>query len=220
MTRHWLLDFDDTLVSGPTTWGIQVAIPRFVKDNKLAFDQSHFAAAVLKAQEQTSQSQDFMSIVDEFFKAMQWPLERKDQLLDDLQHNYQPQLFDDTLAFLKRLQAAKKKAYVVSNNPRSPEYVTLLRLNDYIEGVFTPQSCPGSQPKPHRSLWDCIAMKHADVRPDNVVVVGDDPWSEAAFAEQLGLPCWIVDRDRRYERLQSTLAFQRVRTLAEIPITP
>jgi len=50
------------------------------------------------------------------------------------------------------------------------------------------------------------------------VVVGDDPWSDLAFARASGLPAWLLDRDDRFGGLDLGPDARRVRSLADIPL--
>jgi FMN phosphatase YigB (HAD superfamily) len=214
----WLIDFDETLASGGLTWAFQFAFPKFVSRHQLAYDPQRLDQVMLAVQERASQEADPQPLLQELFENMGWPGHLKDQLLDDLMTSYQPALFDDTMPFLKKLRQHHRRVYVVSNNRQSPQYMPLLGLEPYIDGVFTPHTCPGTQPKPHRSLWDYITAHEHGIDPQTTVVIGDDPWSEGAFAEACGLACWIVDRMNRFSTMRDNGDCQWVRSLAEIPV--
>ena len=219
MTRHWFIDFDETLATSGITWGLKYAFPRLIKEYHLPFDAARFNQAVLRVQAQDSQAGgDPRPLLDMLFEAMQWPKALAPALLDDIYHNYQPELFEDAIPFLEQLQARGDAVYVVSNNPISPQNVEALKLKRYVSLIVTPKLYPGSQPKPHRSLWDAIRRTQPEIEAENSAMVGDDPWTDGVFAETCGMACWIVDRMDRFQNLDETASYRRVRSLSDIPI--
>lgn len=197
--KHWFLDFDDTLASGSITWGYQHAFPKLVRQHQLPFDQAQFHQAFLIAQEQANVSDDMMGILGDLFTKMAWPLDLRQVFISDLLANYQPELFDDTLAFLERLLTAQQDVIILSNNPTVPDLVDRLKLRRYVSAVITPKQCADCQPKPHPSLWHYVLSKYPHISPASSVMVGDDPWSDGLFAENCGLRCYIIDRFKRYD---------------------
>jgi FMN phosphatase YigB (HAD superfamily) len=149
---------------------------------------------------------------------MNWPHELAQSLLDDLFLNQKPALFDDALPFLERLLERRERILVVSNNPRTPQHISLLQIEPYIQQIVTPHTCPDTLPKPHRSLWEYIVAHETDIDPETTFVVGDDPWSDGAFAEDCGLECWLVDRLGRFSELYAQKPYRWVRSLSEILI--
>lgn len=212
----WLIDFDETLASGNITWAFQNTFPKFIRDYHLNADAAQLRATMLILQERASRETDPVPLLEALFTAMDWPRELQQPLLQDVFSNYRPDLFADTLPFLQRLRQNGQRVLIVSNNPRTPEHARLLELESWVDQVLTPETCPGTSPKPDRSLWDYIAAHERSVDPENTRVVGDDPWSDGAFADACGLPCWIVDRLDRFAELCSQKQYQRVRTLAEL----
>src|SRR5690606_25123212 len=103
-----------------------------------------------------------------------------------------------------------------SNNNRCPRIATELGIADYIEGFFTPRMDPAYRPKPDRSLFDAVRDAVAGIGPDNAVMVGDDPWSDGAFAAAVGLPCWLVDRRGQFGSLALAPHIVRVPSLAHV----
>lgn len=213
---YWLLDFDDTLASGPVTWGLVHAFPKLIRDNGLTVDEHVFGQAILRAQERSNVEFDPRPILHDLFVELGWPASLEDRLFSDVVQNYRPELFPDVLPFLDRLRAEERKVYVVSNNPRSVQLIGLLGLQQAVAGVFTPKLCPGTQPKPHRSLWDYLCALFDDLTPDNAVIVGDDPWSDGAFSDNAGIPCWIVDRGNRYASLTAMKPYRWAASLLAI----
>jgi FMN phosphatase YigB (HAD superfamily) len=216
---YWLVDFDDTLAVGLTTWGYAQAIPDLVQQHDLVFDATQFESAMLIAQEQASRITDPTPVIDEFLENMGWPSALRAHLLEAMRHSYQPELFEDAVPFLNRLQAAGKTIYIVSNNPRTPGAVEQLGLTGLVNQVFTPKRCPGTSPKPHCSLFDYIAGINPAVTRTNAVVVGDDPWSDGAFAKNCGLAGWLVDRHNRFETLTPLHDVKRVQSLLDIVLS-
>jgi FMN phosphatase YigB (HAD superfamily) len=216
--KTWLVDFDETLASSSITWAFREAIPKFVREHQLTFDENTFASVALTMQERSSQSNDIDALLRDFFELMGWPLGAQHQLLDDLLSNYRPTLFDDTVEFLERLKSANQRVFIVSNNNRTPEHAELLRISGYADGVFTPNLVPGAKPKPHPSMWEHIASTVENIDPRSAIVIGDDPWSDGKFAEACNLPCWIVDRMNRFTAMRGQTPYFWVSTLADIPI--
>lgn len=70
MYRNWFLDFDDTLVVGPTTWGLTQALPRFVRRHNLPTDVGRLHAQALMAQQQLASGSQPAAILSQFFDAV------------------------------------------------------------------------------------------------------------------------------------------------------
>jgi len=79
--------------------------------------------------------------------------------------------------------------------------------------------CPGSQPKPHRSLWDYVTARQPIPRGYTPVIVGDDPWSDGAFAVNCGVACWLVDRRNRFAAHPNRQQFRWVASLLDISLS-
>lgn len=200
---NWILDFDDTLAVGPTTWALTVILPEIVAANNLPFDQLRFTEATLRAQEIAGETSDDQAILDEMFRELDWPTHLKQDLVARMYKEYQPGLYDDTLRFLQRLKDAGHTALVISNNNYAPHIAQQLGIDQYVAEIFTPKVCGGLRTKPERDMWDYVVAQglvNADVP---VIVVGDDPWSEGAFADNVGQSCWILDRMGRYSSLHA-----------------
>ncbi|MBI5666387.1 MAG: HAD family hydrolase [Chloroflexi bacterium] len=218
MTTAWFLDFDDTLATGATTWGIKYALPRLIEQHRLVYDEAALWQAILVAQEKANLITDPRPVVAELFETMGWPRDLLAELIQDVQTGYRPELFPDALPFLQQLQRRQQPVYVISNNPTAPQIAQRLGLSPYIRQVYTPQGCPGTQPKPDRSLWDFVLAANPEVKPLRAVIVGDDPWSDGAFAAACGLACWIVDREERFAGVDGRIAAKRVKSLLDIPV--
>lgn len=214
MYKNWLLDFDETLASGIITWGITRALPNLAREYDLAWDEKLLADALLVAQKHSSEISDPIPLMNEMFDAIGWDRAYQTPLMADLQANYRPEIYPDALPFLQHLREQGCSIFVVSNNKRTPKNVQALELSGLIDQVLTPALCPGCEPKPHRSLWDYLVGAVPDVTLTNSVVVGDDPWSEGTFAENCGLPCFLVDRLQRFGDLPAQ--YQRVSSLSDI----
>lgn len=195
---NWFIDFDDTLATGPTTWGLEYALPKLIRENNLPFDQAQYYADVLIAQERSNREADLQPILDDLFDSQRWPRELQSSLLEDMRHNYRPSLFPDAVEFLEALQRQKKRVFLLSNNPIAPDLARAFGLNDFLAGYFTPKLCPGCLPKPDTSMWTYITAANDGILAANSAVIGDDPWSDAAFAQQCGVPYWLLDRKARF----------------------
>ena len=77
---------------------------------------------------------------------------------------------------------------------------------------------PGAQPKPSRALWDQLVQRIPEALQRGAIVVGDDPWSDLAFAQTCGLQSWLVDRHDRFADLTLAQDATRVRSLLDIPV--
>ncbi|MCC7208484.1 MAG: HAD family hydrolase [Anaerolineae bacterium] len=219
MTTTWILDFDETLVRAGISWALDDAFPALIREHGLPFDPARFDQLVLEAQERGSLEADPRPIVHSLFEGMGWPTALGNELLHSLMTKYEPQVFEDAWIFLDRLNAAGDRAVVISNNPRSPALAQSLGLAGHVAHILTQGMCPGSLPKPDRSLWDYLQAQSGPPTPgDNVIIVGDDPWSDGVFAENCGLPCYIVDRRGRFRSLCGAKGYRWVRSLLDIPL--
>src|SRR5690606_31743596 len=99
-----LLDFDDTLVFGPLTWGIGTFLPEVMARHGLTPDRARLNAAVLAAQEMAAAHFDDDAILSHFLAGMDWPKELWDDLAAGMRAEFAFALFDDTLPFLLRLR--------------------------------------------------------------------------------------------------------------------
>lgn len=217
MVTNWLLDFDDTLASGSTTWGWKHALPKLVREHQLPFDRERFQRAAQAAQARVADSAELEPAIEQLFQTMGWPAALQKALIEDVLTSYEPELFADAVPFLDRLRAARHTVYIVSNNPRSVALAQRLGIAPYIARFFTPDAHADGLAKPDPRLWAHIAAA-AGVTAQNSAVVGDDPWTDGAFAEQCGLACWLVDRDERFGALDEGSGRRRVASLAEIPV--
>ncbi len=204
---QWFLDFDETLVVGPVTWALETVLPAMIRENALSFDQTQLDAAILRGQEHAASGMGDMAILDVLFSEMGWPSHLQKKLLTDVFDNYVPVMFDDTLPFLKQVGSI----YVLSNNSRSPEIAAQLGMTPYISRFFTPKLCNVKRGKPERDLWDFVCATH-DV--SDVVLVGDDPWSDGAFTDTCGIDFIMLDRLDRFPHLTQ---YKRISSLASIP---
>jgi len=196
-----LLDFDDTLAVGPITWGIERFLPEVMARHGLKPDQERLDAALLTALEMSAAAFDDSQVLSSFLAQMDWPAELSADLEVGFRFEFAFTLFDDTLPFLRHLRDRGVRAFVVSNNDRSPELAAQLGIAEYVAGFVTPSMQEALRPKPDPSMFDAVRTHLPDVSPANTVLIGDDPWSDAAFAAACGLPCLLVDRARRYRTL-------------------
>ena len=215
--QTWLVDFDETLAVGTLTWVLKYTFPKFIIDHQLAYDETRLEKVMVTLQERSRQNPDSALLLTSLFEMMEWPQSLQAEFMADIGSNYRPSLFDDTLPFLQHMKAGKRRVYVVSNNKHTPLNMQMLQLDEYVTGVFTPKTSPGTQPKPHASLWEFITTQNVDIDPHTTGVIGDDPWTDGAFAENCGLPCWIVDRTKRLSELYSQKPYNWVQSLLDIP---
>lgn len=218
MLTNWFLDFDDTLASGSTTWGLKYALPKLIRENGLTFDKARFERAVLTAQEKVVGTIDPRPVVDELFVEMGWPASLQKKLIADVMNAYRPELFADTVPFLDKLIQAQCKVYLVSNNPRSPAIAHELGIKRYFTRFFTPDTSAGAIAKPDPRVWDYIVGSENSVTRENSALIGDDPWTDGVFAARCNLTCFLIDRDRRFAHLHNAHSCHWVESLIDIPV--
>lgn len=210
---HWLLDFDDTLVLGPNTWAFQDVLPDLIRRNTLPYDAARFDAVTLTAQKRANEDVPEDELLDFVFGELGWPEHLKTELIERVFSGYQPHLFDDAEPFLQAIQSRGESAYLVTNNNHAPAIVQGFGLADYFTAIITPKGA-GVRPKPRVDMW--YTLEEQVNLNGEVVMVGDDPWSDGAFATQAGIPCVIVDRLARYNDLRSGLPYRWISTLTEL----
>ena len=218
--QHWIIDFDETLGKSWDTWAMEVVFPQFIKEHQLAINFEELKQSLVAAQAVNiaNHEADAFFLVRGIFETMGWSQQLVSQFLQEVEANFLPDLFEDAIPFLKRLQEQQKKVYIVSNNHMSAKRAEYFGLLTYVEAVLTPHSFAGAPRKPDKAVWDALKSLYPNLSEESTVVVGDDPWSEGLFAEVCGLPCWIVDRNRRYQQLYATKPYQWVQTLDDIKL--
>ncbi len=216
--QTWLVDFDETLAVSHLSWVFQHLFPQFSREHQLDYDEGRLHQVLLVLQERSRQNPDTAQLLAVLFEEMEWPSTLLTQFSLDLQSSYTPSLFEDSVPFLERLYNSGRHIYIISNNRHTPKHIQLFGIDKYIRGVFTPHNSPDTQPKPHSSLWNYITAHHTDINPATTVVIGDDPWSDGAFAQACSLPCWIVDRTQRFSDMYKQKPYHWVQSLLDIPI--
>jgi HAD superfamily hydrolase (TIGR01549 family) len=212
---HWILDFDDTLALGPNTWAFQEVLPNLIKSHNLPFDAALYEEVMLTAQRRANEDEDEEMLLNYVFSSLNWDDSLKSQLIHRIYNEYQPALFPDTLAFLQTLQAHNQRVYLISNNNHADQLLKMLGIADVFTAVLSPKA-HAAKAKPHRALFDVLQAQH-DLRGE-IVMVGDDPWSDGRFADTCGIACWIVDRLGRFNSLHASYPYQWATTLADIRV--
>ena len=210
---HYLLDFDDTLVLGPNTWAFQEVLPDLIRSNDLPYDKALFDEVTLKAQQQANEDVSEDELLDSLFETLNWPDKLKSELIHRIYNGYQVHLFEDTLPFLDKLRKQGDKLYLVTNNDYAPQLVESLGIADYFAAIITPK-LSGVAAKPRRDMWDVLQTEHS--LQGDIVMIGDDPWSDGSFAQKIGIPCWILDRLSRYSSLYDELPYQWAQSFEDI----
>ena len=213
---HWLLDFDDTLVLGPNTWAFQEVLPELIRSNNLPYDKALFDDVTLKAQQQANEDVSEEELLDSLFKTLNWPDKLKSELIHRIYNGYQPHLFEDTNPFLDKLRKRDDSIYLVTNNNYAPQIAENLGILNYFDAVITPKQA-GVRAKPQRDMWDVLQAKYA--LEGDIIMVGDDPWADGSFAQNIGIPCWILDRLGRYTSLHDELPYQWAQTFEDIVLS-
>lgn len=217
MFTNWIVDFDDTLAVGPTTYALETAIPRLMRKHKLSHEPEQLENAIIKA-EQTSNLEDHATALNSLFVQMGWELELRHELFRDVMTDFQPILYEDSIPFLESLKAQSAQIFVLSNNNRVPMFAKQLSIEHYFKRIITPKAIPDGFSKPHTSMWDFLVAHEAGINVNNTIIIGDDPWSDGAFAKACGLSCVLLDRKARYANLPEAKDFHFVPNLAAIPL--
>jgi FMN phosphatase YigB (HAD superfamily) len=199
--RTVLVDFDDTLAVGPITWGIERFLPDVMARHGLTPDRARLDAALLQAQEMSAVAYDNEQVLTNFLASMDWPKELWADLEVGFRFEFAFSLFEDTLPFLRHLRGRGVRTVVVSNNNRSPQLAAELGIAEHLAGFVTPSMHESLRPKPHPSMFGAVRAMWPDLDLTTTVLIGDDPWSDAAFAAACRLPCLLIDRGRRYRAL-------------------
>ena len=113
---HWIIDFDDTLAIGPNTWAFEVVLPELIKKYELPYQKERFDAVMVEAQKRSAKEADESKLLAYIFSELQWRNDIGDELIDRVFNDYTPDLFPDSLDFLKHLHETSEKLYLVSNN--------------------------------------------------------------------------------------------------------
>ncbi len=213
---YWILDFDDTLAVGPNTWAITRIIPELVEVNQLPFHETEFIRVSLHAQQLANETNNDEVILDEMFRQLGWPTALKTELLTRMYQEYVPALYDDTRPFLEHLTNRGDTLFVISNNNHAPYIAQQLSITQYFAGIFTPKVCQNARAKPQRDMWDFVISNGLIPKDTLTTIVGDDPWSEGAFAETCQQPCWILDRLGRFDSVRMQYPYQWGKTLLDI----
>lgn len=217
MFTNWIVDFDDTLAIGPTTYALETAIPRLMRKHQLPHEPEQLRNAIIKA-EQTSNLEDHAAALSSLFVQMGWELDLRHELFHDIMTTFQPILYEDSIPFLEGLKAQSAQIFVLSNNNRVPSFAKHLAIEHYFKRIITPKVIPNGLSKPHTSMWDFLAAHEAGINENNTIIIGDDPWSDGAFAKACGLSCVLLDRKARYTHLPEAKDFHFVPNLAAIPL--
>jgi FMN phosphatase YigB (HAD superfamily) len=210
---HWILDFDDTLALGPDTWALQTVMPQLAQEYQMPFDAALFAEVTLKAQEQTSMTDDDEAVIRYVFESLKWDIALKDELINRVYNEFQPHLFEETIPFLESLVEQGDMMLIVSNNNYTPYLAEQMGISKYFKAIFTPKVTQKRR-KPHPDMWEDVKAIIGDVP---LCVVGDDPWSDALFAQaNPQATAYIIDRLGRYQSLHDTNPAHFVSSLTAI----
>lgn len=213
---HLFLDFDDTLVSGMNTWALVHVLPDLIREHGLPFDEGRYREGLLVALESASQNRDESLILDTLFAHLGWPDTLKSTLMSRVFGDFSPTIFEDTVYFLDQMQAAGHVLYIVSNNNQAAEILDALGLRHYFEAVFTPAHCQVKTGKPSGEMWQVVTSALSPLDLSNACFVGDDPFSDGAFADVCGIPCYIIDRTGLYSALHPHKSYRWITSLGDI----
>jgi len=215
---RWLIDFDDTLAIGYTTWAMQHVIPGMITEYNLTYEETVFSRAMLHAQKQSNQNVDEQVVLDELFIELGWEPKLQKVLISRVyETGYDLKLYEDTLPFLEKLmEQPSNRLLVVSNNNDAPNLAASLGITEYFEAILTPAIC-GGKPKPTADMYTYIEDKYPAQNGEETVMVGDDPWSDGDFAKVIGAAnCYLLDRMDRYAVLYPQEDYHWVHSLKEI----
>jgi FMN phosphatase YigB (HAD superfamily) len=185
-------------------------------NHNLPNEPERLEAAVLRAEEISNINNDHGAALMDLFEQMGWQAELQHELFNDVMTQFRPVLYDDAIPFLKALSVYPVRVYIISNNNRVPMFSRQFEIDTYFTRIITPKMLPDGLPKPRPNMWEYLSANEPDLTTENTVIVGDDPWSDGAFAEACRLPCWLLDRKQRYSRLKQFRHFQFVPDLLAI----
>lgn len=126
--------------------------------------------------------------------------------------NYDLALFDDVLDNLRNLRLQGYKLGIISNmNVSGEELATHLGMMDYIDFAVTSDEVGSTKPSPEIFLE---ALRRAgDMRPEDAVMIGDQPSTDMAGASASGISGILLDR---YHLHQSYTDHPRVTSMDEL----
>ncbi len=215
---HLFLDFDDTLVSGMNTWALAHVLPALIQEHGLPFDEKQYQQAIIIALESASHNLDESLILDTLFSQLNWPDALKSSLMSRVFGEFAPAIFEDTVSFLDQARDAGHRLYIVSNNNQAGEILETLGLRHYFDAVFTPEGCKVKVGKPAGEMWQVVCSQLAEPDLTDACFVGDDPFSDGAFADTCGIPCYIIDRTGLYSTLHPSKPYRWITSLGDIQI--
>ena len=213
---QWFVDFDDTLAIGPNYWALNHVLPQMIEEHQLPFNEANYQQAIYRGMQQVNDNASEQAILDELFQSLGWSPDKQQELVERVFSGYQPHLFDDALPFLNAAQVASQPIYIISNNNHSPDLIESLNIRKLIADIFTPKLCGDIPGKPKPDLWDYVQQKYANINVQEALFVGDDPWSDGAFADAIGMPCAIIDRTAQFKPLYQTMTYRWINSLTKL----
>jgi FMN phosphatase YigB (HAD superfamily) len=193
----WLLDLDDTLQVGPSSWAELHIFPDIIKQTGIKPERAAFEAAYNRAEEMYNAGGSNEVLGDEFFQMVGWPLSMKTGIIERFTNEYKPVLYEETPAFLEWVMARGNHLYMTSNNKWARSVCQMMGIDHYFTDILTPAAC-GVSDKPSPGMWEYLKTHAALGGESGIVVVGDSLVSDGLFASNCGLDCIIVDR---YDRV-------------------
>jgi putative hydrolase of the HAD superfamily len=135
-------------------------------------------------------------------------------LLEDMVNSYQTrdrlELYSDVAFALKRLKGMGLKIAVVTSTPRFLFENAIVPIKKYVDVVVTSWEAKAVKPEPKIFRK---ALERLQVKPENVVVIGDSETLDIQPAKRLGMTTVLVDRRGKIRRHSADF---KVRSLTHV----
>jgi len=117
-----------------------------------------------------------------------------DETLNDIVEKIKPEfeLYDDAAEFLKKIKDAEFKIGVVTTIAEFRFTDTISPVKEFIDGVFTGSSCKCDKSNPKLYLH---ALKELGSKPEQAVIIGDEPLVDIYIPHRLGLKTVLLNRN-------------------------
>ena len=132
------------------------------------------------------------------------------RIVQAIPHTLAP--FDDVVPAMEQLRARGLTVGLITNMDRKgSEIVEGLGLSDHIDLVVTSLEAGAAKPSP---MIFHAALAKAEARPDEAMLVGDQPSSDVEGALGVGMMAVLLDRDRNHP---GYTACPRIESLVHLP---
>ncbi|WP_426588236.1 HAD family hydrolase [Mucilaginibacter sp. R-33] len=133
------------------------------------------------------------------------------ELLNNIEYNRPMQPFDD----YKQIREAKVTKFLVTTGFTKLQWskVKMLNIEADFEAIHIVD--PELSPLTKKDIFASILEKY-DYKPEDVLVIGDDPESEIKAASELGIDTFLYDPENKHPNAQVTYRSQNLKDAAAI----